>query len=63
MPQKATLYQFGEEVEFVAGKAGVKNVFPDDKNPGVLVIVYDDIIVKYSGIPFVHTNPRKEKEE
>jgi len=61
--QKATLFQFGEEVEFVAGKNGVKNVFADDKQPGVLVVVYEGEIVKYSGIPFVHTNPRKEKPE
>jgi len=59
--QKATLFQFGEEVVFEAGKAGVKNVFPDAEVAGTLVVVYEDEIVKYSGIPFVHTNPRKEK--
>lgn len=63
MPQKATLYQFGEEVTFEAGKNGVKNVFPDDKIAELLVVVYDDSIVKYSGIPFVHSNPRKESKE
>jgi len=63
MPQKATLYQFGEEITFTAGKDGVKNVFPDDKNPMVLVVVYEDSIVKYAGVPFVHSNPRKTKEE
>jgi len=63
MPQKAVVYQFGEEVHFEAGKDGVKNVFPDDRTPNTLVVVYEDSIVKYSGIPFVHSNPRKEKSE
>jgi len=63
MQQKAVLFQFGEEVEFVAGKDGVQSVFQDEKVPGTLVVVYEDSIIKYSGIPFVHTNPRKAKEE
>lgn len=61
--QEATLFQFGEEVKFVAGSNGVKHVFPDEKNGQTLIVVYEDEIVKYTGIPFVHTNPRKEKEE
>jgi len=63
MPQKATLYQFGEEIAFEAGKDGVMSVFPDDKNPGTLVVVYLDRIIKYYGIPYVHSNARKEKQE
>jgi len=63
MPQKATLYQFGEEISFEAGKQGVKNVFPDDKLGQTLIVVYDDYVVKYSGIAFVHSNPRKTKDE
>jgi len=63
MPQKATLYQFGEETSFEQGKDGVTSVFADKEHPGVLVVVYDDVIVKYSGIPFVCSNPRKQKED
>jgi len=63
MQQKATVYQFGEEVVFEAGRDGVKNVFPDDKVGQTLVIVYDDMVVRYSGIPYLHVNPRKEKDE
>jgi len=62
MPQKCVLYQFGEEVVFESGKDGVKNVFPDEKNPATLVVVYDDRIVKYVGIPFVSTSPRKQND-
>jgi len=63
MPQKATLYQFGEEVAFEQGRDGVKNVFSDQQNASMLVVVYDDRIVKYVGIPYVCTNPRKPEEK
>jgi len=63
MPQKATLYQFGEEVAFEQGKDGVTNVFSDQTHPNVLVVVYDDRIVKYVGIPYVAVNARKQEKE
>jgi len=61
--QSATVFQFGEETVITAGKNGVTAVFASSNNneQGTLVVVYDDKIVKYVGIPFVVTSPRAEK--
>jgi len=62
--QSATLFQVGGDITIVAGKNGVESVFASNNNnePGVLVVVYEDKIVRYVGIPFVVTTPRKEKD-
>jgi len=60
--QNATVFQVGGDITFTAGKNGVTSVFASANNneQGTLVVVYEDKIVKYVGIPFVVTNPRKD---
>jgi len=62
--QRATVFQIGGDITIVAGKNGVINVFASSNNnePGVLVVVYEDKIVRYVGIPFVVESPRSTKD-
>jgi len=61
--QSATVFQVGGDINITAGKMGVQSVFASSNNneQGTLVVVYEDKIVKYVGIPFVVTSPRAEK--
>jgi len=62
--QNATLFQVGGDITFTAGKNGVISVFASANNnePGTLVVVYEDKIVKYVGVPFTSTSPRKSND-
>jgi len=63
--QNAIVFIAGNDDQtFTAGKGGVVNVFPSNNNnePNTLVVVYEDKIVKYVGIPFISTSPRKDKD-
>jgi len=61
--QNAIVFQVGGDINIVAGKNGVISVFASANNnePNTLVVVFEDKIVKYVGIPFVVTSPRAEK--
>jgi len=62
--QNAIVFQVGGDITITAGKNGVISVFASANNnePNTLVVVFEDKIVKYVGIPFVVTSPRKEIE-
>jgi len=61
--QTATVFQVGGDITLTAGKNGVISVFASTNNneQGTLVVVFEDKIVKYVGVPFVVTSPRAEK--
>jgi len=62
--QNATVFMVGGDIHISAGKNGVQSVFASSNNnePNTLVVVYEDKIIKYVGIPFSVSVPRAEKE-
>jgi len=44
----------GKEIEITVGKGGVKKIFTDkDSNEQNLVVLHEDGITVYSGLPFI----------
>jgi len=61
MPNAKVLVE-GKWLAYVAGSAGVKNLFVDDKK-GNLVILSEDNIMEISGCPFILEREYKKTEE